>query len=167
MIGTDQRLQHHSVIFGWKIFISWLNTLCSCTILGKLVFEFVEKLLFWPTDHSNPMTKKSKILIFQCWPDVSESSQMALVVVSWVCIGPFWCLVGPGVVEKMSGRSFLWGHFHSASQKPKIFKFLDFLSQTCLERPLMDFVDWKVVCNASFGCLGAPDIGQCWYERTL
>ena len=78
----------------------------------------------------------------------------------------FWCLVGPEVVYFMSGRSFLWPHLHSASQKPQIFKFLDFLDlgQICLEGPLINFVDWKVVCNASFGCLGVPGVDFGWYE---
>ena len=50
----------------------------------------------------------------------------------------------------------------------KLAKFWIFsnVGQTPLGRPLMVLLDWKVVSNASVGCLGVPGVDFGWYETT-
>ena len=40
------------------------------------------------------------------------------------------------------------------------------VGQMPLGRPLMVLLDWKVVSNASVGCLGVPGVDFGWYETT-
>ena len=40
------------------------------------------------------------------------------------------------------------------------------VGQTPLGRPLMVLLDWKVVSNASVGCLGVPGVDFGWFEPT-
>ena len=40
------------------------------------------------------------------------------------------------------------------------------VAPTPLEGPLLVLADWKVICNASVGCLGVPGDDSGWYETT-
>ena len=46
----------------------------------------------------------------------------------------------------------------------EFFGFFSNVAPTPLEGPLMVLVNWKVICNASFGSLGVPGVDFGWYE---
>ena len=66
----------------------------------------------------------------------------------------------------------LWRSWSITTDPPttplKLAKFWIFsnVGQTPLGRPLMVLLDWKVVSNASVGCLGVPGVDFGWYEPT-
>ena len=72
-MGTKSLPDFHSAIFGVRDFIFWLNAVHPYEVQGFKSRGPAEKFIIDLRTAYHPMTKKSKILIFQCWSDMSGS----------------------------------------------------------------------------------------------
>ena len=164
MIGTNVAPDSHSAIFGLYEAIFWLRTLCPCAISGNLVSKQSGRVGQSPPSHLPPHWaewKSSKSWIFQHFLkrvlDVRfyfsrwllDSSSRARH--SWSISKHFLGLINVpyGVAEMVRPFDF-WKSWY--------FWIFSNVAPTPLEGPLVVLVDWKVVSNASFGCLGVPGV---------
>ena len=134
--------------------------------LGKISFEDLGRSWSITTDPVKSEWKSSKSWIFQHF--LKRVLDVRFYFSRWL-------------LESSSRARHSWSiskHFLGLTNVPygvaaavrirnlELFWIFSNVAPTPLEGPPMVLVNWKVVCNASAGCLGVPRVDFGWYETT-